>query len=308
MSGVMLSIARSRHFSRVFFVFCVLALVGILLGMIYSLQTLGLYTSNSHRIPAAVLSWIVFAWTWMDSVEKAVATKKIIATSRRFTAAFKRISAAYERIEAAHKRNAAAKSITAAYNRTTAAHNRTTAAHNRTTAAYQRLWAAYNRSLAASNRFSAAYERNATADDKRIVAENSTGLPTPAASMAQHHHIEDQPLQVSRWSCDSGQGTEQNSASLPGHSRTSLELWADSHASLTQPLLKVDDDAEKVNNDSEVDGDGEINVDEVDLDECDFDVDDSEMDDEDGQTDGFLTRTLLRFASHARPSFDACLL
>jgi hypothetical protein len=51
--------------------------------------------------------------------------------------------------------------------------------------------------------------------------EDHAARPISAAAMAQYQRVQDAELpNISRWSNDSGQGTERNSASLCGHSRS----------------------------------------------------------------------------------------
>lgn len=68
--------------------------------------------------------------------------------------------------------------------------------------------------------------------------------PMTAANMAQYQRVQDEELpQTPRWSNDSGQGTERNSASLYGHSRSpSVESENQQFAGPTRRYTRDEDD------------------------------------------------------------------
>lgn len=82
--------------------------------------------------------------------------------------------------------------------------------------------------------------------------EDHTAQPVSVAAMAQYQRVQDAELpNISRWSNDSGQGTERNSASLCGHSRSpsveseNQQFPEPQHAYHQDDDEGFDDDAEK---------------------------------------------------------------
>lgn len=91
-----------------------------------------------------------------------------------------------------------------------------------------------------------------TARTKAHPLDDQAAQPLNAANMAQYQRVHDEQLpHPSRWSNDSGQGTERNSASLYGHSRSpSVESEEQQFTGPTRrythdDLDDLDDDAEK---------------------------------------------------------------
>lgn len=90
-----------------------------------------------------------------------------------------------------------------------------------------------------------------TARTKAPTLENHAGQPLNAANMAQYQRVQDAQLpEPSRWSNDSGQGTERNSASLYSHSRSPSVESEDQQ--FTGPTRRyTHDDEEAFDDDSE---------------------------------------------------------
>jgi len=83
-----------------------------------------------------------------------------------------------------------------------------------------------------------------TSRTKAHSMENSVAQPVSSAAMAQYQRVQDAQLPTfSRWSNDSGQGTERNSSSLCGHSRSpSVESENQPFNEPRSPYLHDDDE------------------------------------------------------------------
>jgi len=81
--------------------------------------------------------------------------------------------------------------------------------------------------------------------------ENYSGQPLNAANMAQYQRVHDERVSApSRWSSDSGQGTERNSASLYSHSR-SPSVESEDQQFNTPPRRYTHDELDDVDLDAE---------------------------------------------------------
>ncbi|KAF2813745.1 uncharacterized protein BDZ99DRAFT_223941 [Mytilinidion resinicola] len=80
--------------------------------------------------------------------------------------------------------------------------------------------------------------------------EDHIAQPVSSAAMAQYHRVEDAQPNFSRWSNDSGHGTERNSSSLCGHSRSPSVESENQQYNEPQSPYHHDDD-EPFDNDAE---------------------------------------------------------
>lgn len=95
-----------------------------------------------------------------------------------------------------------------------------------------------------------------TARAKPYSQEGHSGEPLNAANMARYHRVHDdvQDVSVGRWSNDSGQGTECNSASLYGNSNsTSPSVESEERQFNIPPRRDTHDELDDIESDAEND-------------------------------------------------------